>query len=117
MRGDRVFIASGLCTSMLVSSFNNLAEGSCRNSEHTWNGYSYCHVQNALRKKRLRNVLSAQRTSMWDLSGFFLKNTVETQIFIYVRARIPINTYVQLISMSTSERLSRLDLQIHEVGH
>jgi hypothetical protein len=27
------------------------------------------------------------------------------------------NTYVHPIPMSTSERLSRLDLKIHEVGH
>jgi hypothetical protein len=27
------------------------------------------------------------------------------------------HTYVHLISISTSERLGRLDLEIHEVGH
>jgi hypothetical protein len=70
MRGDRVFIASGLCTSMLVSSFNNLAEGSCRNSEHTWNGYSYCHVQNAPRKKKVKKCAVSPK----DEHVEFIKN-------------------------------------------
>jgi hypothetical protein len=43
-----------------------------------------------------------------DQAGLFFRNTVQTQIFIHVRA---------LTSMSTFERLSRLDLEIHEIGH
>jgi hypothetical protein len=69
--------------------------------------------------------------------NFFLRNRVQTQIVIYVRALTPINTrthtlplwaplkdwaglilrFTKSVIKSTSERLSRFDLEIHEVGH
>jgi hypothetical protein len=82
MRGDRVFIASGLCTSMLVSSFNNLAEGSCRNSEHTWNGYSYCHVQNAPRKKKVKKCAVSPKDEHVGFIRIFFKYSRNTDIHI-----------------------------------
>jgi hypothetical protein len=38
-------------------------------------------------------------------------------ILIYIQALISMNTHADHTSMSNSERLSRLDLEIHEVDH
>jgi hypothetical protein len=48
--------------------------------------------------------------------GFF-RNTLQTQIFIHVRSLTHIDTCTHPTFMSTSERLSWLDLEIHEVDH
>jgi hypothetical protein len=39
------------------------------------------------------------------------------QILIYVRALTHMNTHIHSTPMSTSERLVRLDLEIHEFDH
>jgi hypothetical protein len=39
------------------------------------------------------------------------------QILIHVCAVIPMNTHAHYILMDTSERLSRLDLEIYKVDH
>jgi hypothetical protein len=39
------------------------------------------------------------------------------QILIYIRVLILMNTHTYPTSINTFERLSRLDLEIHEVDH
>jgi hypothetical protein len=38
-------------------------------------------------------------------------------MFIHIRSLTHINTYAHSTPMSTSERVSQLDLEIHEVDH
>jgi hypothetical protein len=52
-----------------------------------------------------------------ELDTTFFRNTVQTQILIHVRAPTAMNTHAHSTPMSTSERLSWFDLDIHEVGH
>jgi hypothetical protein len=47
----------------------------------------------------------------------FFRNTLQMQILIYVRALTHMNTHIHSTPMSTSERLVRLDLEIHEFDH
>jgi hypothetical protein len=46
---------------------------------------------------------------------YFFRNTIHIQIVKHVRILIHMNTHVQYISMSTSERLSQFDIEIHKV--
>jgi hypothetical protein len=48
--------------------------------------------------------------------GLGKKLEVQIYIFIYIWTIITINIYVHTIFKSTSEKLSWLDLKIHEVG-
>jgi hypothetical protein len=71
------------------------------------------------------NILFKNHTKVVDLlctsssfqcrinEGLFL-NTLQTQIPISIT---PMNTHTPPIYMSTSERLSRLDLEIHKINH
>jgi hypothetical protein len=48
---------------------------------------------------------------------FFLRSTVQTQIHARTITHLYKHTHAHPTPMSTSERLSRFDLEIHEVGH
>jgi hypothetical protein len=50
-------------------------------------------------------------------TDFFLRNTVQTQILTHTSTHLYEHTHVDPNPMSTSERLSWLDLEIYEVGH
>jgi hypothetical protein len=74
------------------------------------------------------NILFKNHTKVVDLlctsssfqcrtnEGLFL-NILQTQILIHVWSITPMNAHTPPISMSTSERLSRFDLEIHKINH
>jgi hypothetical protein len=48
---------------------------------------------------------------------FFYKHSINTFPHIFMNIYLYKYTHVHFIYMNTSERLSRLDLEIHEIGH
>jgi hypothetical protein len=48
---------------------------------------------------------------------FFYKHSINIDIYIRIITYPYEHTYIHLTSMSTSERLSRFDIEIHKVSH
>jgi hypothetical protein len=56
-------------------------------------------------------------TSILSTLCDFFRNTVQTYVLIHISIHSYEHMYVHPTPMSISERLSRFDLEIHEVGH
>jgi hypothetical protein len=64
---------------------------------------------------RARNILNS--TQLETLFNFCEKHSTTVDTYIYISTHLYEYIYAHPIPMSSSERLSRLDLKIHEVGH
>jgi hypothetical protein len=85
------------------SSFNNLAEASCRNSEHTWNnGYSYCHVQNAPRKKTVQKCVVSPKDEHvgFNLPGISSAHLVQAFDVLYSKVFYIIDDFSKMCCLS-----------------
>jgi hypothetical protein len=51
------------------------------------------------------------------MSTFFKKHSTNTDTYTYMSTHLYEHTHAHPTPMSTSERLSRLDLEIYEVSH
>jgi hypothetical protein len=64
------------------------------------------------------NYLKAKADNIFESNQFFFeKHSINTDTHIYMSIYPYQYMYAHLILMSTSEKLSQLDLEIHEVGH